>query len=112
MTPQIHQVSMERIQGEITRILTEGQARTGFQMLHDSGLLREVLPEIRWNEYIAECLCMLARRRLRFRNGRAFERSAVAGGGTHHGAAQVLPAEIITPPVWLPASRNSVPCNR
>ena len=36
--PQIHQVSIERIQGEIVRILTEGQPRTGFQMMHDSGL--------------------------------------------------------------------------
>src|SRR4029079_3288754 len=34
MAPQIHQVSIERIQGEIVRILTEGQAGTGVRMLH------------------------------------------------------------------------------
>src|SRR6185436_9934866 len=59
MVPQIHQVSVERIQGEIVRILTEGQARTGFQMLYDSGLLREVLPEVQWNNHLAECLGMM-----------------------------------------------------
>jgi poly(A) polymerase len=59
MAPQIHQVSTERIQGEIVRILTEGQARTGLQMLHDSGLLPEVLPEVRWNDHLAQCLGML-----------------------------------------------------
>jgi poly(A) polymerase len=59
MAPQIHQVSIERIQGEIVRILTEGQARTGVQMLHDSGLLREVLPEVQWNDHVSGCLGML-----------------------------------------------------
>ena len=59
MAPQIHQVSIERIQGEIVRILTEGQARTGLQMLHDSGLLPEVLPEVQWNDHLAKCLGML-----------------------------------------------------
>jgi poly(A) polymerase len=61
MAPQIHQVSVERIQDEIVRILTEGQAGTGFQMLHDSGLLREVLPEVQWSNYLARCLGMLER---------------------------------------------------
>jgi len=61
MAPQIHQVSIERIQGEIVRILTEGQARTGLQMLHDSGLLPEVLPEVQWNDHLAQCLGMLER---------------------------------------------------
>jgi len=61
MAPQIHQVSIERIQGEIVRILTEGQARTGFQMLHDSGLLLEILPEVQWNDHLAQCLGMLER---------------------------------------------------
>jgi len=59
MAPQIHQVSIERIQGEISRVLTEGQARVGFQMLQDAGLLAEVLPEVKWGEYSAECLGML-----------------------------------------------------
>jgi poly(A) polymerase len=61
MAPQIHQVSIERIQGEIVRILTEGQAETGFQMLYDSGLLREVLPEVHWSSHLARCLTMLGR---------------------------------------------------
>lgn len=59
MAPQIHQVSVERIRGEVVRILTEGQARHGVQMLHDSGLLREVLPEVQWNAYLSRCLDML-----------------------------------------------------
>jgi len=61
MAPQIHQVSIERIQGEIVRILTEGQARVGVQMLHASGLLREVLPEMEWNGHLAHSLEMLER---------------------------------------------------
>jgi poly(A) polymerase len=61
MAPQIHQVSVERIQDEVVRILTEGQAKTGFQMLHDSGLLREVLPEVQWSSHLARCLAMLER---------------------------------------------------
>ncbi len=61
MSPQIHQVSIERIQGEIVRILTEGQAGTGARMLHDSGLLREVLPEVRWNNHLEQSLGMLGR---------------------------------------------------
>jgi poly(A) polymerase len=61
MAPQIHQVSVERTQGEIVRILTEGQAGIGLQMLHDSGLLREVLPEVQWNSHLAHCLAMLER---------------------------------------------------
>jgi poly(A) polymerase len=56
MAPQIHQVSVERIQGEIVRILTEGQARAGVRMLQESGMLREVLPEVQWNDHLARCL--------------------------------------------------------
>jgi poly(A) polymerase len=61
MAPQIHQVSVERIQGEIGRILTEGQAHVGVEMLHDSGLLREILPELKWNGHLAACLSFLPR---------------------------------------------------
>jgi poly(A) polymerase len=46
MSAQIHQVSHERIRDELTKMLTEGQARPAFLLLDDSGLLREVLPEI------------------------------------------------------------------
>jgi poly(A) polymerase len=61
MAPQIHQVSIERIQGEISRILIEGQARPGVELLHDSGLLREILPELEWNSHVASCLGILTR---------------------------------------------------
>ncbi len=42
----IHSVSAERIHEELSKLLTEGAARTGFELLDDSGLLRQVLPEI------------------------------------------------------------------
>ena len=47
LAPQIHAVSMERVRDEIVKILTEGPARTGFELLDRSGLLGEVLPEIK-----------------------------------------------------------------
>jgi poly(A) polymerase len=46
LSPQIHQVSCERVREELTKMLTEGQARRAFELLDSSGLLREVLPEI------------------------------------------------------------------
>lgn len=46
LAPTIGAVSWERIGDEITRILTEGGARRGFQLLDDSGLLLATLPEI------------------------------------------------------------------
>jgi poly(A) polymerase len=46
LAPKIHQVSCERLREELTKMLTEGQARRGFALLDTSGLLREVLPEI------------------------------------------------------------------
>jgi tRNA nucleotidyltransferase/poly(A) polymerase len=39
-------VSAERIRDELTKLLTEGAARRGFDLLAESGLLRELLPEI------------------------------------------------------------------
>lgn len=39
-------ISWERIGQEIVRILTQGAARRGFELLDDSGLLVHVLPEI------------------------------------------------------------------
>jgi len=44
---EIHDVSAERIRDEIVKILTEGHARPGFELLDETGLLREVLPEIK-----------------------------------------------------------------
>jgi poly(A) polymerase len=42
----IHQVSRERVRDELTKMLTEGQARQAFLLLDETGLLREILPEI------------------------------------------------------------------
>jgi putative nucleotidyltransferase with HDIG domain len=46
LAPQIHQVSLERVRGELTKMLTEGRAKRAFEMLDESGLLKEVLPEV------------------------------------------------------------------
>ncbi len=46
LAPLIHGVSAERIRDEVARILTEGGARRGFEMLDASGLLQEILPEV------------------------------------------------------------------
>jgi poly(A) polymerase len=43
---EISVVSRERVRDELTRMLTEGHARRAFLLLDESGLLREVLPEI------------------------------------------------------------------
>jgi poly(A) polymerase len=43
---KILRVSPERIRDELVRILTEGGARRGFELLDQSGLLRDILPEI------------------------------------------------------------------
>ena len=43
---EIGQVSAERVRDELTKLLTEGAARRGFELLEDTGLLRQVLPEI------------------------------------------------------------------
>jgi poly(A) polymerase len=42
----ISQVSAERIRDELTKILTEGAARRGFELLDETHLLPEILPEI------------------------------------------------------------------
>lgn len=46
LAPQIHQVSRERVRDELTKMLTEGRARSAFLLLDRTGLLHEVLPEI------------------------------------------------------------------
>jgi poly(A) polymerase len=46
LAPKINQVSSERIREELTKMLTEGRARQAFELLDQSGLLKEVLPEI------------------------------------------------------------------
>lgn len=44
--PLIQEVSAERIRDEIVRILTEGSARRGFELLMRTGLLHAILPEV------------------------------------------------------------------
>ncbi len=46
LSPQIRQVSRERVRDELTKMLTEGHARSAFELLDSTGLLKEVLPEI------------------------------------------------------------------
>jgi poly(A) polymerase len=46
LAPDITQVSAERIRDELTKILTEGAARRGFELLDETRLLPEVLPEV------------------------------------------------------------------
>ena len=46
LAPRINQVSCERVREELTKMLTEGQARRAFELLDTTGLLPEVLPEI------------------------------------------------------------------
>jgi poly(A) polymerase len=43
---EIGAVSAERVRDELTKILTEGHARRGFELLDESGLLRRILPEV------------------------------------------------------------------
>ena len=44
--PEIDQVSRERVREELTRMLTEGAARQAFELLEQTRLLVEVLPEV------------------------------------------------------------------
>lgn len=47
LAPLIQEVSAERVRDEILKILTEGAARRGFELLDESGLLEQVLPEVK-----------------------------------------------------------------
>jgi putative nucleotidyltransferase with HDIG domain len=46
LAPEVVQVSRERVRDELTRTLTEGQARRAFELLDATGLLAQVLPEV------------------------------------------------------------------
>jgi len=46
LAASVTRISWERIGEEMSRILTEGGARTGFELLDASGLLKVMLPEI------------------------------------------------------------------
>jgi poly(A) polymerase len=54
LAPEIKTVSAERVRDEILKILTEGQARRGFELLDQSLLLGEVLPEIKALQGVAQ----------------------------------------------------------
>ena len=59
MAPRIHQVSSERIRDEVCRILTEGRAARGFLLMEESGLRREIFPEVEWTGHIEASLRFL-----------------------------------------------------
>jgi poly(A) polymerase len=46
LAPRIHAVSRERVREELTKMLTEGHARRAFELLDETGLLQQVLPEV------------------------------------------------------------------
>ena len=46
LAPQVLEVSLERIRDELTKLLTEGKARRGFELLDETGLLAVVLPDV------------------------------------------------------------------
>ncbi len=46
LAPRIASVSRERVRDELTRMLTEGHARRAFELLDETGLLVQALPEI------------------------------------------------------------------
>jgi putative nucleotidyltransferase with HDIG domain len=47
LAPAIAKISAERIRDELIRILTEGGAKRGFELLDQSGLLDVLLPEVK-----------------------------------------------------------------
>jgi poly(A) polymerase len=46
LAPKTVAVSRERVRDELTKMLTEGHARRAFELLDQTGLLAEVLPEV------------------------------------------------------------------
>ena len=54
LAPLIREVSQERVRDEILKILTEGRARRGLELLDETGLLGEVLPEIKALQGVAQ----------------------------------------------------------
>jgi len=51
---EIQAVSRERVRDQLTKMLAEGQARRSFLLLDETGLLKEVLPEISAMKGIAQ----------------------------------------------------------
>ncbi len=54
LAPEIRIVSAERVRDEILKILTDGHARRGFEMLDEVGLLQEILPEVKAMQGVAQ----------------------------------------------------------
>jgi poly(A) polymerase len=54
LAPHIHQVSRERVRDEILKMLTEGHARRAFELLDQTNLLEQVLPEIKKMQGVAQ----------------------------------------------------------
>ena len=46
LAAEIRRVSAERLRDDLTRLLIEGAARRGFELLKESGLLQPLLPEV------------------------------------------------------------------
>ncbi|HEY3927744.1 MAG TPA: CCA tRNA nucleotidyltransferase [Candidatus Koribacter sp.] len=46
LAPEIRAVSHERVRDELTKMLTEGHARRAFELLDESALLPEILPDV------------------------------------------------------------------
>jgi putative nucleotidyltransferase with HDIG domain len=46
LAPEVSQVSRERVRDELNRMLTEGRARRALELLDETGLLQQVLPEV------------------------------------------------------------------
>ena len=44
--PKIKQISAERVREELNKILTRGGSRRGFELMIQTGILKEVLPEV------------------------------------------------------------------
>jgi poly(A) polymerase len=44
--PKIKQISAERVREELNKILTRGGSRRGFELMIDTGILKEILPEV------------------------------------------------------------------
>lgn len=42
----IHRISQERVREELTKLLTRGGSRQGLEVLAETGLLKEILPEV------------------------------------------------------------------
>jgi poly(A) polymerase len=44
--PKINQISAERVRDELNKILTRGGSRTGFELMTETNILKEILPEV------------------------------------------------------------------